>query len=88
MPGRVRCPQCGEYWPGLARFCGRCGTHLRIEHDLDPLGSEAEVRTRNRRRLTRALVVLVLLLVVVAIVTTGSDVPEAPPEDPLLDPQL
>lgn len=87
MPGRVRCPQCGGIWPGMARFCGRCGQLLQIVEEYGALDPIAEDRNRSRRRLMRALVLVVAILVVVAAIATFSG-PEQPPEDPLLEPQV
>lgn len=87
MPGRVRCEQCGEVWPGLARFCGRCGAVLRTVEEYGALDPVAEDRNRSRRRLVRTVVLIVLVLVIAAFLVTRGG-PEAPPEDPLPDPQL
>ena len=87
MPGRVRCNECGEIWPGLARFCGHCGTVLRTVEEYGALDPIAEERNRPRQRLMRALVLVIAVLVIVALVTTCVG-PGAPPEDPLLDPQV
>ena len=88
MPGRVRCDQCGQIWPGLARFCGRCGQVLRTVHEYDALDPDAEDYTRSRRRVTRLLVLALLGLIIIAVVTAIGGEPEAPVEDPLIEPQL
>ncbi len=87
VPGRVRCPQCGEIWPGMARFCGRCGQLLQVIEEFSALDPIAEDRNRSRRRLMRALVLVITMLVIVAAIATLRG-PEEPPEDPLLEPQL
>jgi hypothetical protein len=89
VPGRVRCHRCGEIWPGLARFCGRCGAHLREVREHNALDPDAEDYTRSRRRLSRVIALAVVALVVVAVVTTGGGTEEAPPPtDPTMDPQM
>jgi hypothetical protein len=87
VPGRIRCNQCGQVWPGSSRFCGRCGQVLRIVHEHHALDADAEEYTRSRRRIVRLLVFILATLVLIAVLTMGGD-PEPPPDDPPLDPQI